>query len=125
MFTTLLIVHGVLCVLLVILVLLQQGKGADMGATIGGGGSSSVFGGAGAVDFVAKLTTGLAITFMVTSILLVRAYSHRSHTVMGGVKSEDYLKGSLFDESDETKPIAPEKEIRSKPEVENEKVKVK
>jgi preprotein translocase subunit SecG len=100
MFTVLLVLHGFLSLCLVALVLLQQGKGADMGATIGGGGSSSVFGGAGAVDFVAKLTTGLAIAFMCTSILLVRAYAYRAPS-MNGAKSDDFLKGSLFDEADE------------------------
>jgi preprotein translocase subunit SecG len=100
MFTVLLMLHGFLSLCLIGLVLLQQGKGADMGATIGGGGSSSVFGGAGAVDFVGKLTTGLAIAFMCTSILLVRAYTYRAPSVTG-TKSEDFLKGSLFDEADE------------------------
>lgn len=104
MFTILLVIHGFLSLCLVGLVLLQQGKGADMGATIGGGGSSSVFGGAGAVDFIAKLTTGLAIAFMCTSILLVRAYTYRAPSALG-TKSQDFLKGSLFDESDEMNDV--------------------
>jgi preprotein translocase subunit SecG len=74
MFYFLLSVHLVLCVALVCLVLLQQGKGADLGATLGGGGANTVFGAGGATDFIVKITTGIAITFMVTSILLVKSY---------------------------------------------------
>lgn len=74
-FYAVLAVHSALCVTLIGLVLLQQGKGADAGATFGGGTSASVFGAAGATDFITRLTTSLAIGFMVTSILLIRAYS--------------------------------------------------
>jgi len=109
MFTVLLVVHGILSLCLIGLVLLQQGKGADLGATIGGGGSSSVFGGSGAVDFIAKLTTGLAITFMCTSILLVRAYAYRAPSAHG-TKANDFLKGSLFDKSDDPAAAAAKSE---------------
>ena len=74
MFNILLVIHSVLCVILMGLVLIQQGKGADMGAAFGGN-STTLFGAAGAADFLTKLTTGIAIAFMVSSILLVRAYS--------------------------------------------------
>ncbi|MCO6431690.1 MAG: preprotein translocase subunit SecG [Deltaproteobacteria bacterium] len=74
MFNILLVIHCLLCIFLVGLVLLQQGKGADMGAAFGGN-STTLFGAAGATDFVTKLTTGIAIAFMVTSILLVRGYT--------------------------------------------------
>jgi preprotein translocase subunit SecG len=74
MYYIILTVHGLLCLVLVTLVLLQQGKGADMGATLGGG-SNTVFGAGGATDFVTRLTTGIAIGFMATSILLVRMYA--------------------------------------------------
>ncbi len=73
-FYVILFAHCALCAVLVGLVLLQQGKGADAGATFGGGGSNTVFGAAGAADFITKLTTSLAIGFMVTSILLVNAF---------------------------------------------------
>lgn len=73
-FFFILFIHCVLCVALIGLVLVQQGKGADAGATFGGGGGNTVFGAAGATDFITKLTTALAIGFMVTSIFLVRSY---------------------------------------------------
>ena len=62
--------HIVTCLSLVIVVLIQRGKGADMGAMLGGGGSQTVFGARGAGNFLNRLTTGAAILFMVTSLTL-------------------------------------------------------
>ncbi len=64
--------HILVCVCLIAIVLLQQGKGADMGVVLGGGGSNTVFGARGAGNFLTKLTTGAAILFMVTSLTLSR-----------------------------------------------------
>ncbi|MCI5065657.1 preprotein translocase subunit SecG [bacterium] len=96
-FYTILTVHSLLCITLVGLVLLQQGKGADAGATFGGGSSNSVFGAAGAADFITKLTTSLAIGFMVTSILLIRAYSSDTSTIFAPVE-RDLMEGSVMQE---------------------------
>jgi len=63
-------VHIVVCVGLIIVVLLQTGKGADMGAAFGGGSSSTVFGSSGAGNFLTRLTTGMAVVFMLTSLTL-------------------------------------------------------
>jgi len=52
------------------IVLLQTGKGADMGATFGGGSSQTLFGSTGATTFLTKSTTFVAIAFMVTSLVL-------------------------------------------------------
>jgi len=62
--------HIVTCLSLVIVVLIQRGKGADMGAMLGGGGSQTVFGARGAGNFLTRLTTSAAILFMVTSLTL-------------------------------------------------------
>lgn len=61
--------HIFICVLLIVLVLLQQGKGADAGVTLGGGGNT-VFGAAGADNFITRFTTILACCFMITSVYL-------------------------------------------------------
>lgn len=61
------IVHVVACIILVLVVLLQAGKGADMGAVFGGA-SSTIFGSSGAGNFLTRLTTGAAIVFMATSL---------------------------------------------------------
>src|SRR3989338_9456726 len=60
--------HIFVCVLLILVVLLQAGKGADMGSTFGAGGSQTVFGSGGAAPFLTKLTTAVAVIFMLTSI---------------------------------------------------------
>ena len=62
-------IHVVLCVFLIAVVLLQTGKGADMGAVFGGG-SQTLFGSGGAGNFLTRLTTGMAIGFMVTALIL-------------------------------------------------------
>jgi len=62
--------HIIVCFFLIAVVLLQRGKGAEMGAVFGGGASSTVFGGRGAGNFLTKLTTGSAIIFMLTSLTL-------------------------------------------------------
>lgn len=61
--------HILLCVFLVLVILLQQGKGADMGATFGGGGNT-LFGASGADTLLIKITTITAILFMCTSVFL-------------------------------------------------------
>ncbi len=63
------IVHVIACIVLVLTVLLQAGKGADIGAVFGGA-STTVFGSSGAGSFLTRLTTGAAIVFMATSLTL-------------------------------------------------------
>lgn len=64
------ILHVIVCLVLVAVVLLQSGKGAEMGASFGSGGSQSVFGAGGGTTFLSKLTTGAAVIFMLTSLTL-------------------------------------------------------
>ena len=63
------IIHVLACLFLITVVLLQTGKGADMGAVFGGG-SQTLFGSTGAGNFLTKLTTATAIAFMITSLIL-------------------------------------------------------
>ncbi len=69
------VIHVLACLFLIVVVLLQTGKGADMGAVFGGG-SQTLFGSSGAGNFLTKLTTATAITFMLTSLLLTIHASH-------------------------------------------------
>jgi preprotein translocase subunit SecG len=62
--------HVLVCIAMIAIVLLQSGKGAEMGASFGTGGSQSVFGASGGNTFMSKLTTGSAIIFMLTSLTL-------------------------------------------------------
>ena len=66
----LLIAQILICVGLVALVLLQQGRGADAGASFGGGSSGSLFGSRGPASFLSKLTAGLAALFFANSLAL-------------------------------------------------------
>jgi preprotein translocase subunit SecG len=76
--------HIVVCLLLVIVVLLQSGKSADLAGAFGGYGSQSTFGPRGAATLLSKMTTTLAILFMVTSLLLqvLAAGKNRSGSVL-------------------------------------------
>jgi preprotein translocase subunit SecG len=72
MYTFVLTLHVLLAVTLVVLVLLQQGKGADAGAVMGGGGANTVFGVGGASSLLVRSTTFIASLFMLTSVGLVK-----------------------------------------------------
>jgi preprotein translocase subunit SecG len=78
MSTILIIVHVIVSIALIMIVLLQTGKGADMGAAFGGGASQTLFGSTGASTFLSKATTGAAIIFMLTSLALAYISSHRT-----------------------------------------------
>jgi preprotein translocase subunit SecG len=82
--------HIVVCVLLIMIVLLQAGKGAEMGAAFGGGYSQTIFGSAGPVSFLNKLTTVVAVFFMLTSLLLAFVSTQPSgKTVMDNVPQQE------------------------------------
>ena len=77
MSTFIVLVHVIVCISLIFVVLLQTGKGADMGAAFGGGSSQTLFGSTGASSFLSKMTTGAAIVFMLTSLSLAYFSSRR------------------------------------------------
>ena len=70
MMTLLYVLHFMVCFVLIGVVLLQRGKGSDIGAALGGGGANTVFGSRGAGNFLSRLTTACAIIFMCTSLSL-------------------------------------------------------
>ena len=71
MTTFVIVVHVLVSILLILTVLLQPGNKGGMGAAFGGAGGATVFGGRGANTFLAKLTAGAAVVFMLTSFTLV------------------------------------------------------
>jgi preprotein translocase subunit SecG len=94
------VLHVMVCLVLIVVVLLQRGKGAEIGAVFGGGAGSTVFGSRGAGNFLTKLTTAAAIVFMLTSLTL--AYF-----------AQEGSEGTLFEEeleeaatAEETSPFA-------------------
>ena len=70
MYTLIVILHVIVCVALILVILLQTGKGSDIGAVFGGGSSQTLFGSTGPTSFLSKLTAGAAIIFMLTSLFL-------------------------------------------------------
>lgn len=70
MTTILIIIHVIIALLLIGVVLVQRGQGADMGASFGGGGAQTLFGSRGSGSFLGKMTGGLAAAFMLTSLTL-------------------------------------------------------
>jgi preprotein translocase subunit SecG len=71
------LIHVFVCIVLIVVVLLQHGKSADIAATFGGMGSQTAFGPRGTATVFSRLTTWCAIIFMITSITLTYLASHR------------------------------------------------
>ena len=75
--------HVVVCIALIVIVLLQMGKGAEAGASFGAGASQTILGASGGGNFMGKVTAGAAVIFMLTSLSLAYFYgSPESQTVM-------------------------------------------
>ncbi len=94
MISALTVLHVIVCIFLIAVVLLQRGKGAEMGAVFGGGASSTVFGSRGAGNFLTLLTKICATVFMLTSLSLSYLLTERAGE-------------RLFDEGVETSEEAP------------------
>ena len=87
--TAILVVHVLVALGIIGLVLIQHGKGADMGASFGGGSSGSLFGATGSANFLSRFTAILATIFFLTSLGLAYLATNkpREAGVMGGVNS--------------------------------------
>jgi preprotein translocase subunit SecG len=94
MISVLTVLHVIVCIFLIAVVLLQRGKGAEMGAVFGGGASSTVFGSRGAGTFLSKLTTGCAVIFMATSLSLSYLMTQRTNQQLFEDSSEEFEQES-------------------------------
>lgn len=81
------IIHVIVCLFLVVVVLLQSGKAADLAGAFGGMGSQTVFGPRGAATALSRATTASAILFMITSLGLSVIATRQSGAAGGGAKS--------------------------------------
>ncbi len=82
-------IHIIACLTLIVVVLLQAGKGASIGASFGAGGSQTIFGGRGPATFFQKFTTVVAVVFLLTSIGLARfAKVSQSKSVIDSIPAE-------------------------------------
>ena len=82
MFTFVVIIHVIVSLIIIGLVLLQAGKGADIGSAFGGSGSQAVFGSMGTPTVLGKITTAVAVIFMVTSFSLAVLAHKKASTIM-------------------------------------------
>jgi preprotein translocase subunit SecG len=81
MLTFIAIIHLIVAIALILIVLLQTGRGSEIGAAFGGGSSQTLFGSSGSSQFMTKLTTAAVVIFMLTSISLAYFYGHRESLV--------------------------------------------
>jgi preprotein translocase subunit SecG len=96
--------HVAVCLALILIVLLQKGKGASMGAAFGGS-SQTVFGSAGAGSFLQRITVAAAVIFMFTSLSLALLFGRGASTsVMRGVAP---LEAPVTEQTEGAAPAAP------------------
>jgi preprotein translocase subunit SecG len=99
MTTFFIVLHVMVCLILIVVVLLQRGKGAEMGAVFGGGAGATVFGSRGAGNFLTRMTTAAAVIFMLTSLTLAYVAQDRTgDSLFQGEESEAAAKESPFGE---------------------------
>tara|TARA_B100001142_G_scaffold32629_1_gene29011 strand:- start:407 stop:733 length:327 start_codon:yes stop_codon:yes gene_type:complete len=97
--------HVLIAIIIVVLVLLQKGKGADMGSAFGAGASGTLFGAKGSANFLSRTTAVLATIFFITSLTL--AYLNKGTTISESVL--DKVDNSLTEkvEPSQTQPRIP------------------
>ena len=95
--TLIVVVHVVTAIAIVGLVLLQQGKGADAGASFGAGASQTVFGASGSGNFLVRATTAAAVIFFVTSLSL--AIFARNNSGVGATSGLPVVDEQLLEET--------------------------
>lgn len=107
--TLLIILHVLVCFILIGIILLQHGKGADIGASFGGS-SQSLFGSEGPVPLLNKVTTGVAVIFMITSVSLAYISANKSTgSVMEALTEQPSAETQQL-QSSEVEIAAPETE---------------
>jgi len=93
--TIITVIHVIAALSVILTVLLQAGKGAAMGSGLGGGSSQTMFGSSGAGNFLTKLTTGIAILFMTTSLTLaIFSTQKESSSLIQGVEEPVQMQDS-------------------------------
>ncbi len=99
------IIHLIACFSLILIVLLQSGKGQSMGAMFGGGGGSqTLFGSSGASSFFTKATTALAVVFMLTSLTLAYVAKTGHESIMPVTQQEEQQEQPVPLTDDDTLP---------------------
>ena len=110
--TVFLVLHVVVALAVIGLVLLQHGKGADMGSGFGGGSSGSLFGASGSANFLSRATAVLATVFFLTSLGLAYLATHKPKAtggVMDTVKTEQPAAGAAKKVEEPAKGVGADK----------------
>lgn len=81
MLTAVAVLHIIVTIAMIMIVLLQTGRGSEIGAAFGSGSSQTLFGSSGSTSFMTKLTTATVVIFMATSLILAYFYAHRAHNI--------------------------------------------
>ena len=119
LFSTLIQVVQIISALIVIgLVLMQHGKGADMGAAFGGGASGSVFGATGSANFLSRATAGAAAAFFITTLMLafvINGKARTSNSVMNAVPAVTAPSVPVDAVKPPTAPAAPSDAVPAAP----------
>lgn len=110
--TVILILHVLVAAGIIGLVLLQHGKGADMGAAFGSGSAGSLFGASGSANFLSRATAALTAVFFATSLLLT--YLSTGHSANKGVELTVPATSPAADSAKPAAPAAPEPDSKAK-----------
>ena len=103
----LLVFHVITAIIIVVLILLQKGKGADMGSAFGAGASGTMFGSKGSANFLSRSTAVLATIFFITSLTL--AYLNKGTVVQNNDSILDNI--NIIEEDDQnndSSPVSPQ-----------------
>lgn len=125
MYTFVSILYVFVCLFLILVVLLQSGKGGGLGSAFGGGTSQQIFGGAGAGNLLTRLTAGFAFAFMAMSVWLAFLSSSgdqaldravREQTAAQEAAAETEAREAEADDAEEAPEAAPEEAAPEEPE---------
>ncbi|MFU2113536.1 preprotein translocase subunit SecG [[Pasteurella] aerogenes] len=105
MYQALLVIYLLVAIALIGFILIQQGKGANAGASFGGGASGTVFGSAGAGNFLSRTTAILATIFFIVSLVIGNINSHRNNVQQG--KFDDLSQAAEQMQQQQAAPVVP------------------
>ncbi|MCK5879387.1 MAG: preprotein translocase subunit SecG [Holophagae bacterium] len=118
MFTFILVIHIIVSVVLILVILLQDGKGGDLVSALGGGGSQTLFGSTGAAGFLTKATIALTIVFVLTSLGLAVLKTREQRSVIGEINPAVEKTQPVEVKTEEEKATTPGAADQTEPAVE-------
>ncbi len=108
MVTIISVLHVIVAIALIMIILMQTGRGSDIGAAFGAGASQTVFGSSGSTPFLNRVTVGAAVVFMLTSLMLAYASGHRKASVSTIMKNKAHKAAPAKTGTKSAKPATPQ-----------------